>query len=172
MRKDSTSRYIRRQAQPRQSGLSDNPAMAAKDDLELTRRRFIACGITGAAALVLAPRVLAADPPRAVSRVETDDWPMYNHDLAGWRFNSAEKTLSPANVGNLVEKWRFPAADSKEPIGVVHATPAVVGGEVYFGTATFAAFYKLAADGTLRWVYRNAARKVLLQVHFVPSSSC
>ena len=42
------------------------------------------------------------------------DWPMYNHDPAGWRFNPAEKTLGPANVGRLVEKWRFPAADSKE----------------------------------------------------------
>src|SRR5215831_16553456 len=41
------------------------------------------------------------------------DWPMYNHDPAGWRFNPAEKTVGPANVGKLVEKWRFPAASSK-----------------------------------------------------------
>src|SRR6266480_309220 len=149
MRKDSTSRYNRRQARPQQSGVSNNPAMAAKDDLEVTRRRLITSGITGAVELVFSPLVFAADPPISVSRIETYDWPMYNHDLAVWRFNSAEKTLSPANVGNLVEKWRFPAADSKEPIGVVHVTPAVVGGEVYFGTATFPAFYKLAADGTL-----------------------
>ena len=38
-------------------------------------------------------------------------------------FNAAEKSLSPANVGKLVEKWRFPAVGSKETIGVVHATP-------------------------------------------------
>jgi outer membrane protein assembly factor BamB len=87
---------------------------------------------------------------------------MYNHDPAGWRFNPAEKALGPANVGKLVEKWRFPAEGSKETIGVVHATPAVVAGEVYFGTATFPAFYKLAPDGTLRWVYRNLARKPVL----------
>ena len=85
---------------------------------------------------------------------------MYNHDPAGWRFNPAEKTLSPANVSKLVEKWRFPRVDSKETIGVVHATPTVVAGEVYFGTATFPAFYKLAPNGTLRWVYHNAVRKV------------
>ncbi len=90
------------------------------------------------------------------------DWPMYNHDAAGWRYNRAEKTLRPANVGQLVEKWRFPAANAKETIGVVHATPTVVAGEVYFGTATFPAFYKLAPDGTLRWVYRNPARKAVL----------
>jgi outer membrane protein assembly factor BamB len=87
---------------------------------------------------------------------------MYNHDPAGWRFNAAEKTLSPANASTLVEKWRFPAADSDETIGVVHATPTVVGGEVYFGTATLPAFYKLAPDGTLRWIYHNAVRKTAL----------
>ena len=96
------------------------------------------------------------------SSISPADWPMYNHDPAGWRFNPAEKTLGPGNVGKLVEKWRFPAADSKETIGVVHATPAVVAGEVYFGTATFPAFYKLAPDGKLRWVYRNPVRKAVL----------
>jgi outer membrane protein assembly factor BamB len=99
---------------------------------------------------------------RPAHPAEAADWPMYNHDVAGWRLNSAEKTLEPGNVGGLVEKWRFPAADSKETLGVVHATPSVVAGEVYFGTATFSAFYKLARDGTLRWVYRNPARKAVL----------
>jgi outer membrane protein assembly factor BamB/dienelactone hydrolase len=87
---------------------------------------------------------------------------MYNHDLAGWRFNPAEKTLGPGNVGKLVEKWRFPAADSKEQIGVVHATPAVVGGEVYFGTVTSPAFYKLDRDGKQLWVYTNKDRRTEL----------
>ncbi len=44
----------------------------------------------------------------------------------------------------------------------MHATPTVVAGEVYFGTATFPAFYKLAPDGKLRWVYRNPVRKAVL----------
>jgi outer membrane protein assembly factor BamB len=87
---------------------------------------------------------------------------MYNHDVAGWRFNPAEQTLGRDNVGRLVERWRFPAADSGETIGVVHATPTVVRGEAYFGTATFPAFYKLAADGSLRWVYRNPTRSAVL----------
>jgi polyvinyl alcohol dehydrogenase (cytochrome) len=87
---------------------------------------------------------------------------MYNHDLAGWRFNSAEKELSPATVGQLVEQWRFPSADSGETIGVVHVTPTVVGGEVYFGTATFPSFYKLGRDGKQLWVYRNPKRKAVL----------
>ena len=87
---------------------------------------------------------------------------MYNHDLAGWRYNPAEKALGAGNVGKLVEKWRFPAADSKEQIGVVHATPAVVEGEVYFGTATAPAFYKLDKGGKQLWVYRNPDRRTVL----------
>lgn len=110
-------------------------------------------------AVLLPPMYAEAAEPEA-TKVTPADWPMYNHDLAGWRLNAAEKTLSPANVGKLIEKWRFPAADSKEAIGVVHATPTVVAGEVYFGTATYPAFYKLAPNGTLRWVYRNPTRKV------------
>jgi glucose dehydrogenase len=119
-----------------------------------------------AALFVLSILLLIAFRPEARAQtggaVSPDDWPTYNRDVSGWRYNPAEKTLSPANVGNLVEKWRFPAADSKETIGVVHATPSVVAGEVYFGTATEPAFYKLAPDGTLRWVYRNPARKSVL----------
>src|SRR5215831_14075363 len=103
--------------------------------------------------VLLAPVVRAADAA---------DWPTYNHDQRGWRFNPAEKTLGSANVEKLVEKWRFPAADSKEAIGVVHATPTVVAGEVYFGTATFPAFYKLGRDGKQLWIYRNPVRKAEL----------
>src|SRR5262245_17596215 len=78
---------------------------------------------------------LAAEPTPL--EINAADWPTYNHDPAGWRYNPAETALGPANVHKLAEKWRFPAAGSADVIGVVHATPAVVDGEVYFGTATF-----------------------------------
>lgn len=123
---------------------------------------------TALAGLILASQthlglqyVDGTEPADALA-ISPADWPTYNHDAAGWRFNPAEKTLGPSNVGRLVEKWRFPAANSRETIGVVHATPTVVAGEVYFGTATFPAFYKLSPNGTLRWVYRNPARKTVL----------
>ncbi len=119
---------------------------------------LVMCGATPAS---------ATEPEHADEKADSKsitpaDWPMYNHDSAGWRYNPAEKHLSSANVGKLIEKWRFPSADSKKTIGVVHATPAVVAGEVYFGTATFPAFYKLAPNGSLRWEYRNPARKAVL----------
>src|SRR6266850_1628009 len=110
--------------------------------------------------------LLLACPPEASAQtgaaVSPADWPSYNHDVSGWRSNPAEKTLGPGNVGKLVEKWRFPADGSTQSVGVVHATPSVVADEVYFGTATDPAFYKLAPDGTLRWVYRNTARESVL----------
>ncbi len=110
------------------------------------------------------PGALAGPPGSAPESgpITAADWPTYNHDPAGWRFNPAESTLGPGNVGRLVERWRFPAAGSKEVIGVVHATPAVVAGESYFGTATFAAFYKLGPDGRLLWSYRNPTRRSVL----------
>ena len=81
------------------------------------------------------------------------DWPSYNYDDRGWRFNSAETSLTPSNVSTIKEKWRFPAKGSMQQVGVIHATPTVVNGCVYFGTATYPAFYKLKPDGTLAWVY-------------------
>jgi glucose dehydrogenase len=90
---------------------------------------------------------------------DSHDWPMYNRDLAGTRYNPAEKTLSVKNVGQLVEKWRFPPAGSKEKIGVVHAT-VVVNGEVYFGTETLGpTFYKLHPDGKVHWSYKPPPRQ-------------
>ncbi len=92
---------------------------------------------------------LSAEPPA----IDPADWPSYNQDVRGWRFNSGEKTLSAQNASQLEEKWRFPPKGAKEQLGVVHATPTVVNGYVYFGTATFPTFYKLKPDGTLAWIY-------------------
>lgn len=90
------------------------------------------------------------------------DWPMYNCTPAGWRFNADEKILGRHNAKQLELQWAFPSENSEETIGVIHATPSVVANEVYFGTATFPAFYKLNEDGSLAWVYRNQARKTPL----------
>jgi glucose dehydrogenase len=88
---------------------------------------------------------------------DPNDWPTYNHDFLGTRHNAGESSLKRENVGRLVEKWRFPPADSSETIGVVHAT-VVVNGHVYFGTETTPTFYKLAPDGKVKWSYRPEPR--------------
>lgn len=102
-------------------------------------------------------------PTIAIAQADPHDWPMYNRDILGTRHNPAEKTLSPKNMGSLQEKWRYPASGSKLEIGVIHATPIVVAGSVYFGTASDTAFYKLKPDGTLAWSYRNPIYSVAKQ---------
>jgi polyvinyl alcohol dehydrogenase (cytochrome) len=86
---------------------------------------------------------------------DAKDWPMYNRDVLGTRYNPGETTLNKSNVGRLEEKWRFPPKGTEQEIGVIHATPSVVDGYVYFGTATNSTFYKLAPNGKLCWSYRN-----------------
>ena len=109
-------------------------------------------------------------PGIARAQADANDWPMYNHDVIGTRFNAGETAISKSNAGGLEEKWRFPVRGSHDEIGVVHMTPVVVNGYVYFGTATDPAFYKLTPDGKVRWSYhrgatsgRNEAGKVRLQ---------
>lgn len=96
---------------------------------------------------------VAEDGQTALPEISDADWPTYNHDVQGWRYNRAETQLSPQNSAQLELKWRFPPEGSDQKIGVVHATPSVVNSHVYFGTATAPAFYKLRPDGSLAWVY-------------------
>jgi polyvinyl alcohol dehydrogenase (cytochrome) len=91
----------------------------------------------------------------AGNAARAQDWPMYNADVRGTRHNPAETTIGRDNAQRLAETWRFPPVGSDQRIGVIHATPAVVDGCVYFGTASDAAFYKLSPDGELLWSYRN-----------------
>jgi outer membrane protein assembly factor BamB len=96
--------------------------------------------------------------PSAMTQAGDDpkDWPMYNRDVLGTRYNPGETAINRSNASQLQEKWRFPAKGSDLQIGVIHATPVVVNGYVYFGTATAdPTFYKVAPDGKLRWSYRN-----------------
>lgn len=56
----------------------------------------------------------------------TGSWPMGGQNYAGTRSNPGERAISPANVSRLVNAW------TDETHGDVSATPAVVGGAVYF----------------------------------------
>jgi polyvinyl alcohol dehydrogenase (cytochrome) len=75
---------------------------------------------------------------------DPSDWPMYNHDLNGSRFNAAERVLVPDALGTLGIEWQFAAA------GPVTATPIVVGDRVYAGDVT-GLFHALSTDGTPLW---------------------
>ena len=107
--------------------------------------------------------MLCAVVPGGLTHAQADDrdWPMYNHDVLGTRHNAGETTLDKVTARGLEEKWRFPARGSTEEIGVIHATPTVVNGYVYFGTATDPAFYKLSArrQGPLDLPSRRASAR-------------
>src|SRR5437868_15525050 len=96
----------------------------------------------------------ALHPAAARARADDKDWPTYNRDVVGSRYNRGETAIGRGNAGRLEEKWRFPARGSTDEIGVIHATPVVVDGYVYFGTVTAGpTFYKLTPDGKLRRSY-------------------
>lgn len=118
-------------------------------------------------ALVAITVVQAAEYSALVASVSADsnDWPMYNRDVVGTRYNPGEKAIGRQNVAQLVEKWRFPPVDSSERIGVVHAT-VVVNGYVYLGTETTPTFYKLTPDGKIKWAYRPPERATQTPVAF------
>lgn len=105
--------------------------------------------------LIFSTYLLGLLPAVALAQDHPGDWPTYNRDVIGTRHNAGEKAISPQNAAKLEEKWRFPAKDSKEQIGAIHATPIVVNGYVYFGTATDPTFYKLTPDGRVKWSYKN-----------------
>ncbi len=110
------------------------------------------CGAQGSAPLAV--NYVAEDIDSKPPPITDEDWPTYNHDDKGWRFNNGESRLTAKNASTLGLKWRFPPEGGELKIGVVHATPSVVNSHAYFGTATDPAFYKLKPDGTLAWVYR------------------
>src|SRR5262245_39599769 len=79
--------------------------------------------------------VVAGDP---------NDWPMYNHDAAGTRYNFAEHVLSPTTVGDLGVLWRF------ETPGAIAGTPAVVN-DVIYAADSFGTVYAIDHDGQELW---------------------
>jgi polyvinyl alcohol dehydrogenase (cytochrome) len=102
--------------------------------------------VTSALALT-AVSILAQDSDPVPTQTVTqgpNDWPMYNHDVQGTRFNPAETTLTRESVSRLKVEWVFPTK------GDVYATPAVVNDIVYAGD-TSGTFYALSRSGALQW---------------------
>ena len=84
------------------------------------RARLRAVGLLVGASLALC--ATAAPATRADDDEQEDcaNWPMYNHDRSGTRFNSEENTLRASNIAGLHVKWRL---DTPAPVS---GTPIVV----------------------------------------------
>ena len=73
------------------------------------------------------------------------EWPVFNHDPQNSRANTAEKTISPDNVAQLVPRWRV------DGLAGVTSTPAVVDGAVYFGDWSGVFHALRTSDGSEIW---------------------
>jgi len=104
---------------------------------------IVTCAVALVALSTLAQNPGSIPTKRPVKQ-EPSDWPMYNHDVLGTRFNPAETTLTRESVKGLKIKWVFPTK------GDVYATPSVVNNIVYAGD-TSGTFYALRSAGTLLW---------------------
>ena len=81
-------------------------------------------------------------PSAAVS--DASDWPMYNHDPRGTRWNRAEHRLGRGSVPELRRQWRF------QTDGAVAGTPAVVDG-ITFAVDSTGTAYALTENGREIW---------------------
>jgi polyvinyl alcohol dehydrogenase (cytochrome) len=108
-----------------------------------------------AAALVTAALSLAG-PSAATVRTDrlSGDWPTWQGDRLGSRFNPTEHDITPANVGGLKLKWAFAYP---QQAGTPRSQPAVVGGTVYFGGPDGRMYARDARTGAARWSFDLAS---------------
>ncbi|MEV6108108.1 PQQ-binding-like beta-propeller repeat protein [Streptomyces sp. NPDC051940] len=90
------------------------------------RRLALAAALVLGATLLSAPSSPAATHHESTTPKAAVDWPVFGHDLANTRTNAAETKITPKTAGRLRAKWTY------RTHGDVSATPAVVGGAVYF----------------------------------------
>ena len=88
--------------------------------------RYGAVRLARVVALVLTLAIVGALPAGGAGPTGGPDWSMSGHDPAGTRSQPFENDIGPGNVAALAPKWVVTTA------GDVSATPAVVGGSVFF----------------------------------------
>src|SRR5882672_1440248 len=84
------------------------------------------------------------DDDECDSDSDRQDWPMYNRDRAGTRFNSAESQIGKNTASGLHVKWTFATP------APVSGTPVVADGKVYAGDMS-GKFYAFKSNGMLLW---------------------
>ncbi|MFF0454388.1 PQQ-binding-like beta-propeller repeat protein [Nocardia africana] len=96
------------------------------------------------AVVLLFTTVASAQSPAAGG-----DWPMWQFDPTGSRYNPNETTLTPANVGSLKLEWAFAFP------GAVAASsqPAVVGSVLYVGGRDGKLYALDAKTGRSKWSF-------------------
>ncbi|MBT2209030.1 MULTISPECIES: PQQ-binding-like beta-propeller repeat protein [Actinomadura] len=88
-------------------------------------RLLKAAAVIAAGCLAVASSVTSAS-----GRPMSGDWPTWQKDTYGSRFNAQERQINAKNVGGLKLKWAF---GFPRQAGAPHSQPAVVGDTIYFG---------------------------------------
>lgn len=107
-------------------------------------------GATALAAVLPAASADARPAAQPVPQAGSGDWPTWTGDLAGSRYNPAERSITPANVGGLTLKWAFAYPKTG---AAAKSQPAVVGDTVYFGGADNLFQAVDARTGRTRWTF-------------------
>lgn len=90
----------------------------------------------------------------AAAVARTGDWPQWQHDPLGSRYNAAEHRITPANVDGLRLKWAFAYP---QQAGTPRSQPAVADGTVYFGGPDGRMYARDARTGAARWSFDLAS---------------
>jgi len=109
------------------------------------------------------PVLTAATAPAGVGSRGSDgspgttagDWPGWQKDLRGTRYNADETEITPSTVAGLTLKWSFIFPEVKD--GAPASQPAVVGHTLYMGWGDGSIYALDARTGETLWVSDRAA---------------
>jgi polyvinyl alcohol dehydrogenase (cytochrome) len=103
-----------------------------------------------------APAGAGARGSDGLSGATAGDWPGWQKDLRGTRYNAAETVITPATVAGLKLKWSFVFPEMGDR---AHGSqPAVVGHTLYVGWGDGRIYSLDARTGETRWVSEAAAK--------------
>lgn len=122
------------------------------------RRRLRALAAGLAAVTIAALGVAAASGPTVASGdadrghgARSSDWPTWQQNTEGSRYNANERALNPRNVDRLELKWAYTFANI--PYSRVGSQPAVSGGVLYVGGPDGKFVALDARTGATKWSY-------------------
>ncbi|MFI5184500.1 MAG: PQQ-binding-like beta-propeller repeat protein [Vicinamibacteria bacterium] len=123
-----------------------------------------ACALLGACGTASAPvPVPSPSSPADAGSATADAWPMYGHDAQRTNYNPAEKTITTANVGQLVVSWTVDVGTSAVPS---NSAPTVANGHVYVGSSVAQGSNFFAFDATTGQLVWGA------DLHYTFDASC
>ncbi len=102
------------------------------------------------AAWIFAAPASAAVAPCSAQPSGSGEWPVYGHDAANTRSQSAEHALGPAAAGSLQPAWTFSTSSVGDASGL-QSTPVVDRGCVFLGSTNAVVYALNATNGKLVW---------------------